>query len=351
MKIKIDSLALIRILRNDWKRMAAWLFAAAVVGIVVAFSIPRIYKSEVLLAPETTSGNMASSISSLASMVGLYGNNNMTGDAIYPEIYPEVVGAMRFRMGMFDVPVETKDGTLHTTYYDYLRNHQHHTWWSYPIIWLGKAVEAIKGENADTTARQKPNPLQPTREEYKIATAVSGDVTCSVDKKTSVISISAQAQDPKVAATIADAAKERLQVFITNYRTNKARQDLAYMKQLFEEARKQYVNARKKYGRYADANRDLILESARMQQEELENDMQLQYNIYNQVAQQLQMAEAKVQEKTPAFTVLQEATVPVKHANMPKIYILALFLLLGFVVRIAWIVWRERNHLITISEE
>ena len=63
------------------------------------------------------------------------------------------------------------------------------------------------------------------------------------------------------------------------------------------------------------------------------------------------MAEAKVQEKTPAFTVLQEATVPVKHANMPKIYILALFLLLGFVVRIAWIVWRERNHLITISEE
>ena len=154
-----------------------------------------------------------------------------------------------------------------------------------------------------------------------------------------------------MAATIADAAKERLQVFITNYRTNKARQDLAYMKQLFEEARKQYVNARKKYGGYADANRDLILESARMQQEELENDMQLQYNIYTQVAQQLQMAEAKVQEKTPAFTVLQEATVPVKHANMPKLYILILFLLLGFVVRIAWIVWRERNHLITISEE
>ena len=339
------------ILGKDKRRMAAWLFVAACVGIVVAFSIPRIYKSEVLLAPETTSGNMASSISSLASMVGLYGNNNMTGDAIYPEIYPEVVGAMRFRMGLFEVPVTTKDGTLKTDYYDYLKNHQRRAWWAWPAWWIGQMVQRLKASDDALKKGQKRNPLQPTREEYKIATAVSGDVTCSVDKKTSVISISAQAQDPKVAATIADAAKERLQVFITNYRTNKARQDLAYMKKLFEEARKQYVNARKKYGGYADANRDLILESARMQQEELENDMQLQYNIYTQVAQQLQMAEAKVQEKTPAFTVLQEATVPVKHANMPKIYILALFLLLGFVVRIAWIVWRERNHLITISEE
>ena len=103
-------------------------------------------------------------------------------------------------------------------------------------------------------------------------------------------------------------------------------------------------------GGYADANRDLILESARMRQEELENDMQLQYNIYTQVAQQLQMAEAKVQEKTPAFTVLQEAMVPVKHANMPKIFILAVFLLLGFVLRVVWILWKKRSELITFSQ-
>lgn len=351
MKIKIDSIGLIRTLGQEKRQTAAWLLASAAVGIVVAFSVPRIYKSEVMLAPETSSGNMASSISSLASMVGIYGSTNMTGDAIYPEIYPEVVGAMRFRMGMFETPVTTKDGTLRTTYYDYLSNHQRHAWWSYPAIWAGKALEAMKGEPQASDAAHKPDPQQPTRAEYKIATAISGNLTCSVDKKTSVITITAEAQDPKVAATVANAAKEKLQVFITDYRTNKARQDLAYMRQLFEEARKQYVAARQKYGSYADANRDLILESARMKQEELENDMQLQYNIYTQVASQLQMAEAKVQEKTPAFTVLQEATVPVKHANMPKVFILALAVLTGFAARIVWLIWKRRKQFITIIEE
>ena len=351
MKIKIDSLGLIKALGNSKGRMALWLFVAAVLGIVVAFSIPRTYKSVVMLAPETTSSSMASSISSLASMVGIYGSNNMTGDAIYPEIYPEVVDAMRFRMGLFDVPVVTKDGTLHTDYFDYLKNHQQRAWWAWPAWWMGQMVEKMKASDNVAHKGGKRNPLQPTREEYKVAKKVSDDVTCQVDKKTSVISITAEAQDPKVAATIANAAKERLQAFITDYRTNKARQDLDYMKKLFEEARRQYVNARQKYGGYADANRDLILESARMKQEELENDMQLQYNIYTQVAQQLQMAEAKVQEKTPAFTVLQEAMIPVKHANTPKIFILAAFLLLGFVLRVVWILWKKRRELITISQE
>lgn len=350
MKIKIDSLGLMRALGKDKRRMALWLFVAAVLGIVVAFSIPRTYKSVVMLAPETTGSSMASSISSLASMVGIYGSNNMTGDAIYPEIYPEVVGAMRFRMGLFEVPVTTKDGTLKTDYYDYLKNHQRRAWWSWPAWWIGQMVQRLKASDDALKKGQKRNPLQPTREEYKVAMKVSDDVVCQVDKKTSVISITVEAQDPMVAATIANAAKERLQVFITNYRTNKARQDLDYMKKLFEEARRQYVNARQKYGGYADANRDLILESARMRQEELENDMQLQYNIYTQVAQQLQMAEAKVQEKTPAFTVLQEAMVPVKHANMPKIFILAVFLLLGFVLRVVWILWKKRSELITFSQ-
>ena len=242
MKIKIDSLGLMRALGKDKRRMALWLFVAAVLGVVVAFSIPRTYKSVVMLAPETTGSSMASSISSLASMVGIYGSNNMTGDAIYPEIYPEVVGAMRFRMGLFEVPVTTKDGTLKTDYYDYLKNHQRRAWWAWPAWWIGQMVQRLKASDDALKKGQKRNPLQPTREEYKVAMKVSDDVVCQVDKKTSVISITVEAQDPMVAATIANAAKERLQVFITNYRTNKARQDLDYMKKLFEEARRQYVN-------------------------------------------------------------------------------------------------------------
>ena len=68
MKIKIDSLGLMRALGKDKRRMALWLFVAAVLGIVVAFSIPRTYKSVVMLAPETTGSSMASSSSAWSAV-------------------------------------------------------------------------------------------------------------------------------------------------------------------------------------------------------------------------------------------------------------------------------------------
>ncbi|MGN1262901.1 MAG: chain-length determining protein, partial [Prevotella sp.] len=74
---------------------------------------------------------------------------------------------------------------------------------------------------------------------------------------------------------------------------------------------------RKRYASFSDANKDVVLESVRTKIEDLENDMQLKFNTYNAMMTQLQAAKAKVQERTPAFTILQGASVPIKPAG-PK---------------------------------
>ena len=58
--------------------------------------------------------------------------------------------------------------------------------------------------------------------------------------------------------------------------------------------------------------------------------MQLKYNIYQQVVEQLQLAKAKVQERTPAFTIIEDATVPVKHSSRPKVVTLIIWMILRF---------------------
>ena len=131
-------------------------------------------------------------------------------------------------------------------------------------------------------------------------------------------------QDPLVCATIADTARVRLQQFIIKYRTNKARIDLDYTKKLHVEAKKQYDRARRAYAAYSDANQGLVLESYKSRLEDLENEMQLMYNNYQQVSMQLQLARAKLQERTPAFTTLQSASVPLKPAG-PKRMIFVMF--------------------------
>ena len=120
-----------------------------------------------------------------------------------------------------------------------------------------------------------------------------------------------------VSKILADSIRQRLQQYITIYRTNKAQADVNYYKRLTVEAKQEYEKVRQSYGYYADANTDVILESVKAKQEDLENDMQLKYNTYSALNTQLQAAKAKLQEKTPVFTVIKGAAVPQKPAG-PK---------------------------------
>ena len=349
--IAFNVIGLLRAIKKDWWIPVSSSIIFAILGIWVAFQIPKIYKANVKLAPETNTNNLLSGVSSLASMVGLYNDANPNGDAIYPEIYPVLMSSNDFIIGVLSVPVETLDKSVHTTYYDYLKKHQKQTWWAKQTSKINKYFTKKFGEkNTTRTDSTKINPFELTKDQFNIVNSVKENISCSVDKKTNVIDIEVTSQDPLVSATIADSVKQRLQIYITRYRTSKARNDLKYMENLYTEAKKNYENARKKYAIFCDENTDAILESVKSTQEDLENDMQLKNNIYTQLVQQLEMAHAKLQERVPAFTVVQSATVPIKHANMPKLYILITFLLLGWLLAVIILIIRRRQEIIIINE-
>lgn len=92
-----------------------------------------------------------------------------------------------------------------------------------------------------------------------------------------MISISVEAQDPLICATLTDTVQNRLQQFITDYRTSKARKDLEYYQELCSEAKSKYEKVRQTYGSYADANNDIILESYKLKENDLE--MKCSYSI------------------------------------------------------------------------
>lgn len=348
-KIRLDLPRLWQIVRQDKKAMLVWCGVAAVVSIVVAFSIPRIYKASIQLAPEETSNGFSGSISSLASMVGMSMRLGQNGDAIYPEIYPDAMESTDFLVSLFPVKVTSKDGKIsNMDYSEYLQKHQKSPWWTLPVSLLHALVEKLQEADAqptDSSGRPlPPDPFLLTRKQYGLARAIGGNISCSVDKKTNVITITVTDQDPLIAATMANVVTEKLQTFITNYRTNKARNDEAYMEQLLKEAEKEYNQARHDYAAYCDAYNEAYLQSVKSKMDALENDMQLKFTIYTQVVEQLQLARARVQERMPAFTVLQNAFVPVKHSNTPKLFILAAFVMLAFGARLALLLWRHARE-------
>ena len=284
--------------------------------------LPRYYQSTLSLAPEIggTSG-LGGTLGSLASSFGLDLGSMETTDAINPMLYPDLMEDNGFVVGLFDIKVKSKDGEIACSYYDYLLKHQKRPFWQYVIVWVKKLLP--KDEEHVINKGNKLNPYVLSKRQDEICKLIRDKVSISIDKKTAVISISVEAQDPLICKTVADSVKERLQTFITNYRTNKARIDEKHYKNLVDEAKADYEKARRLYGSYADSNMEMVLESYRAKQTDLENDMQLKYNTYTTLMTQYQMAKAKVQERTPAFTLVQGAAVPIKPAGPKRMLFVA----------------------------
>lgn len=304
-----------------------------VVSCVCIFPVPRTYTCSVMLAPELNGSDVNGSLSSLASSFGVNMGAGMYQDAISPTLYPDLMASTDFVLSLFPVQVSMEDGELTTNYCDYMRLHQKRNIWLIPISWVKGLVASLFEEDngaSDFNAIDKLDAFRLTEKQREIVDAISNKIDCSVDKKTDVITITVTDQDPLVCALIADTLSVRLQGFITNYRTNKARVDMEYYKKLTDDAKREYDKALEKYGEYADSHTNVTLESYKARLTDMENDMQLKYNTYSTMNTQLEAAKAKVQERTPVFTTLQCASVPTKPSGPKRMIFVAVMVLMAF---------------------
>lgn len=326
---------------------------AVAIGLVIGFSIPKEYTSHASLAPEFSSRSSLSNLSSYASMMGInLSSSTATRDAVYPDLYPDIIYSTPFITGLFNLPVTFthKDEPVETSLYDYLLNYSRYPWWSAvisaPFRLAGWAAGLFK-DKQDGEDREEDmsniivDEFKLTKAQERVYKKLASRIAVKVDKKTYVVSIAATMQDPEISALVAEASVGNLQEYITNYRTEKARNDLEYSIRLFEDAKADYEKARNIYARYADSHQGIVSMSARIEQEKLQNEANLAYQLYNQTAQKLQLAQAKVQEETPVFKILQPPTVPLHKSKPSKMKILFVMVVLALCGASAWALWGD----------
>ncbi len=340
---EIDLVELLQELWAERRLILKWCAVGAVVGLVIAFSIPKEYTTTVKLAPEIQ-GNKSGlgGLGSLASMAGINMGSMNSTDAVYPELYPDIVQSVPFMTALFDVEVTDAKGEQSWPVSEYVSEELRSPWWSTVLGFPFKVLGWVKGlfsKEDESSESETINPFRLTKEEDEIVKSLQERIAVSVDKKTSVVSLSVTMQDPLISATLTDTVMRNLQDYITEYRTNKARNDLAFTQRLFDEAQKKYYEAQQRYAQYVDQNQGIVRRSFRTEQERLQNEMNLAFDVYNQTAQQLQMAKAKVQESTPVYAVVQPATVPLKASKPSKMVTLIGFIFLAGVLSAGWVLF------------
>lgn len=321
----IDFIAIARYLWSKRKLLLKGTGIAILAGLIITFSIPKEYTTTIKLMPETNNAtNKMGNLGGLAAMAGLDLSNATSQDAISPEVYPDVVRSVPFLVELFSQQVTNKQKTLSVSLYDYLEDHQKHAWWSYIVRAPFKGLSYLAGffeEREEKT--DQVDPFHLTKEQEKILRELQNKITVYVDKKTQVVSVSVEMQDPVISAQVTENVVKMLQTYITNYRTQKAKQDLEFTEKVLKEARAAYYKAQQTYAAFEDNNKNIISSSYRTEQERLKNEMTLTFNVYNTLAQKQEQDKLKVQEQTPVYTIIEPATVPLKASSPQKPLILA----------------------------
>lgn len=331
---KIDFVFIAKRIWQNKKTYAIVLPIVFVLSCLIILCVPRTYSTETRVVPELDNSKSGGALSSIASSFGFDLSSVQTSDAITPLLYPDLMEDNKFVAELFNMRVQSADGAIDTTLYYYLALYNESPWWTKASIAVRKFFSSKKV--AKGSAKFDPYYLSKLNDD--IMGMVRKDIGISVDKKTGVISIAAQAQDPLICKTMADSTRSLIQRYITEYRTNKARVDLNYYKKLAIEAKDDYERARQKYSSYSDANMDVMLTSFKSKTEDLENEMQLKYNVYSTMSTQYQDAKARVQERTPAFTVIKGASVPIKPTGPKRMIFVLGMTMMAFFVLSLWFI-------------
>lgn len=340
---EIDIMELIGKLWKKRTMIIKWCVVGAVIGLVIGFSLPKTYSAGATLAPETQQ-RMGSGVSSIASMMGVSLDNSV--DAISVEMFPDVVHSTPFIFELFDLPVtfERRDSVITTDLLDYMLEYQKSPWWSYvfsaPFKALGWMIDLVMPEEEEVGNGTLIVTNLP-KKERGVVKYFAENISVVVDKKTGKTELSLEMQDPLVVAAVMNAVVENLKEYMSNYRTSKSRQDAENLSIIYEQRKKDYYDAQQAYAKYADANKNVVLQSVQVERDRLQQEMNLAYQVYSQVATQLEAARIKEQEAKPVFAIINPVTIPIRKSGPSKAKLLVVFTFLAGCCAAAWILFGE----------
>ena len=338
-EMEIDLMDVLRKIISIRKTLYKAAGVGVIIGIIVYLSIPKQYTVNVTLSPEmggSKSGNGLVGIA--ASFLGSGVSSGDSSDALNASLSSEIVSSTPFLLELLSIDIPAPDGNGNMVLDTYLDD-QSSPWWNYVIGFPNMLVGGVKSLFSEGTLDTLENvgrrgTLELSQEQNTKVNVLRNSVKASIDTKTAITNVSVSLQSPKVAAVVADSVVHKLQEYITDYRTSKVKDDCAYLEKLFKERQREYYTAQKKYANYVDTHDNLVLQSVRTEQERLQNDMSLAYQIYSQVANQLQVARAKVQEEKPVFAVVEPAIVPLNPSGMKLMIYVIVFVLFSITTTI-----------------
>jgi uncharacterized protein involved in exopolysaccharide biosynthesis len=355
-----DEIDLIELIRHIWN--GRWLIvkvtvAFMILGLVIAFTTTEQFRAEARLLPEIndTQGGASALLKQFGGLGGLNLPMGEGSDAIRPDLYPDLLQTTPFFVLLMEqnVSIQSKSEIEQITIFTYVDQNMAGSFWNivrrYTISLPGTLIKMVKStSNEDQRMSIIEDIPKITPRQFEAMKTLRSRVRASIDQRTGIITVSAELPDRRVAAQTAQFAVEYLTEYITRYRIQKAQQDLEFTQERYKERRQEFHNAQLALARFRDSNRNIISAAAQTEEQRLQDQYNLAFNVYNGLAQQLEQARIKVQEETPVITLLEPVSIPVERSKPKRGFLLIMLTLLGVITALASIFVRNAWNMYVI---
>ena len=206
----------------------------------------------------------------------------------------------------------------------------------YTIGLPGTIMQAVKG-----TSMRRPAGMNgagasvyPTEAEEEAMKDVRGGVSSSVNPENGMMSISITAGNPMLATELAESFLQHLSGRVTAIRTEKARRNLAFIKDEFSKAERELRAAEEQLAAFMDRNQGISSERLRTEQERLRRQVQFKSDLYSELQTQLTQAQIELQRSEPILTVIEKPVPPLTRSAPSRTIIVLISLVIGVVIGI-----------------
>lgn len=282
------------------------------------------------------SGDMFKRLASVAGFAGMDLSDAEGVDAVRPDLYPNVLQSTPFVLQLIDKPIITTTGQQATVGQFLLPDDDR---WS-----LKKLLEFGRKDDLKSSPTNKPGgPVRLTSRQQELVEDIGKRISAKLDTRSRIITITAKMPDANVAASVAQLSMDYLTQYVTNYRTEKARQDLQFYTQRLHEAQKRYQTAQFNVFQYNDQHKYYVVQAATMDKQRREAELSIAQTVYSELSRQFEQAKLKLQERTPIFKVLEPAQVPLKRTSPKRAIIVLVFSGIGLLTGIMYVLARQAD--------
>jgi uncharacterized protein involved in exopolysaccharide biosynthesis len=178
----------------------------------------------------------------------------------------------------------------------------------------------------------------------KAAKKFSKDYAVSVDRVTRIVTLDVELKSPQLAQAVARRMLQAVDSFNSTIRRTMAGERRRFIEQRFQDAAAQLDAAEREVRDFNMRNRSIADAPAlQFERGRLERRVQLATTLYQSLSQQLQTARIDEINDTPVISTIDPPSLPVRPSSPRRVVMTLLSALLGFLLAFAVVLWRDRR--------